>query len=569
MNGHKEDIIMNSLTLALITDIHYGRNDETKRGEQALELLDSTLEKIRLLKPDLLVDLGDRIVDQDIETDQKLSEAVACRFREIVTPHVHLLGNHDLENLSLPFHESVLQSVMTHSCIQLNGWHLIFWQVDARYRGGNLMIPQEDLAWLKRELTHTPYPAVLFTHVPLDSGSMQGNYYFQEHPEGRAEYYNTNIARKMVTESESVVLTVSGHAHWNQLNTIDGVHFITLQSLIETFTTHPEPAGTWATLELGSSIILDVRGKDPLKLELTPRRKGFHALTRPPRRPRPSDAPLLTAAPLPRKLKGILLDLDGVVYSGPNILPGAQAFLSHIRRLGVKLVAVTNYAGRRASTISNKLKEMGIAIGEEEILTAGWATARYLSRRHPKASVLVLGEQALEAEIEDAGLRLHDGAQEVCDYVVVGYSSEFTRKKFEEATRHLLAGAKLIGTNPDRLLPAPDGPIPGCGPQISFLEEAASTKAVIVGKPNAEIINLALSRLNVSAEDALIIGDNLETDIEAGVRAGIATVWIRGQMQTTAGMQINTQSSVSLECNDLIELNRRLFEAVPLRLPLT
>lgn len=270
-----------ALKLAVVADIHYGRNDETKYGEKALELLDSVLTSIGNSDPALLIDLGDRITDQDPDTDQQLAQAVADRFRRCSIPRRHMLGNHDLEYLSVELQEDLLDTRLSHDRIHVKGWDLVFWQGNAHYHGGNLSIPTEDLEWLADELARVEYPAVVFTHVPLGSGSMLGNYYFERNPEGRAQYYNTERARNLLTESDAVVLSVAGHTHWNTVNTIDGVHFITVQSLSESYNTHPAPALAWATIILGETLLIEVHGNDRIKLELVPRRQGFHSLKRP------------------------------------------------------------------------------------------------------------------------------------------------------------------------------------------------------------------------------------------------------------------------------------------------
>lgn len=268
--------------IAAVSDIHYGPNDETKQCARALELLESVLDGLRDYQPSLLVDFGDRIVDQDARTDRRRAAEVAALFKRAGLPRAHLLGNHDLENLSPACNEAVLQTELSHRIVNLGGWQLILWQGDVRSKRGNLVLPDQDLDWLQNQLALARYPAVVLTHIPLDSGSTIGNYYFEDRPQGRAEYRNTADARAMITSSDAVVMVMSGHLHCNRLSTIDGVHFVTLQSLVESYTTHPEPAATWTAVELGPSIKIDVHGNDRVKYELTPRRYGFHALRRSP-----------------------------------------------------------------------------------------------------------------------------------------------------------------------------------------------------------------------------------------------------------------------------------------------
>ncbi len=550
---------MSNLRLAIITDIHHGRNDETKHGEKALDLLSAVLAQMQEYKPDLVVDLGDRITDEDAGTDRRLSREVAERFERVEVPRVHLIGNHDVEFLPRTFHESLLGTPVSHHSVHRNGWHLIFWHGTPHYRKGNLNIAPDDLAWLENAISEASYPAVVFTHVPVDGGSTVGNYYFEDRPEGRAEYYNGAEARALITGSDSVVLTVSGHTHWNKLTTIDGVHFVSLQSLTEGYNSSSKPAGAWMTLELGKRIRVNVHGNDPLALELTPRTRGFRSLKRQVKRSATGANGTGAVAPMPERVRGVLLDLDGVIYSGTTVLPGAQSFLEHVRANRIQLVALTNHAGRRASDIEQKLRNMGISVQEKEILTAGWATARYVADRKPGAGVFVVGESALTEEMQEAGLQVCGGEDPHCDCVVVGYCSEFNRAQMETATRFVLAGAELIGTNPDRLLPTQNGPIPACGPLISFLEYACSTKATVIGKPNPRIAELALARMGIPAEESVIVGDNPETDIETGRRSGIATIWINGDDNPQASLTNSETSGATATFSDLAEVNDWLF----------
>lgn len=582
---------MRSVKLAAIADIHYGRDDETKCGTRALELLDAALGEIDAFAPELLVDLGDRITDESPGEDRLLSAEVAKRFKRCSIPRVHLLGNHDIEFLDVGEQERELECPLESHSRHIGGRQLVFWRADPTYRRGNLRIPEADLQWLERELSTASYPAVVFTHVPMDGGSMHGNYYFDRNPDGRANHYNVEAARRIITDSDCVVLAVAGHAHWNRLNTVDGVHFVTIQSLTERFTTYPEASGAWAEIEIGDTIRIDVHGRDPIRFVLPIRERGRHWEVRPPsgspgasagadggtEQP-PSgqsgasagansganDVPAVSVSSWNWKAHGVILDLDGVVYSGSRLLPGANDFLSELRARQIRVVALTNHTGHRAREVSKKLGTMGFDLPSECVLTAGWATANYLANASPGATVFVIGDPALVSELKEAGLVAVGSGSPVdsCDYVVAGYCTEFSRREMEAATARLLAGAQLIGTNPDRLLPTPAGFIPEAGPLISFLEEASGREATIIGKPSRHIVDLALSRLEVAASDAVIVGDNPETDIVAAENAGIASVLIVGNHSECTGRSDSPQGGTgrssgaepTLRVRDLAEL---------------
>lgn len=277
------------MKLALIADIHYGNDEPTKRGSAALGLLENALSEIGLSAPDLLIDLGDRLNDEDPATDERRLHELADRFAGVEAPRAHLVGNHDLVHLNLDTSERVLGIRLQHHGMDLSGWRLVFWNADVTYEPGvgALRLPREDLIWLRDELARfRDRPVAIFSHVPLGDGSMAGNYYFERRPYGRAGYENADLARAVIEHSGNVVLAVAGHVHWNSLHTVDGVHYATIQSLTETFTTHPHPAAAWAELTVGDRIELAVHGRDPARFTLPIERTSEHWLASGgPRRP--------------------------------------------------------------------------------------------------------------------------------------------------------------------------------------------------------------------------------------------------------------------------------------------
>ena len=271
-----------ALRIAVVTDIHYGptKPTETKLGLGALQLFDETVGEIAAYSPDLLVELGDRLSDDSPEADAERLAELAERFARLPGRREHLQGNHDIVNLSETTTSRLLGRPLGHRSHDAQGWHLVFWEASPEYRGG-LRLSGEDLEWLERDLNATSLPTVIFSHVPLGGGSMVGNYYFEGRSEGRAGHVNAELAREVIEASGKVVLAVAGHVHWNSLHTVDGTHYVTVQSLSETFTTAPQAAAAWATIELGDTLHLSVLGNDPFEVSLTPKRLGSHWL--PPR----------------------------------------------------------------------------------------------------------------------------------------------------------------------------------------------------------------------------------------------------------------------------------------------
>jgi Icc protein len=517
-----------SLRLALIADIHHGHMTQTKAGSCALPLLEQFVRAVNEMEPDVVVDLGDRVNDLDHETDLQRLREVAERFRAVRPPRVHLLGNHDQVNLSVEDSETALGVRHRSSTIDIGGWHLVFWAPVSRpSAGGVYRIDEADLAWLDADLETTNHPSIIVTHVPFDDGSMVGNYYFEDSPAGAAGYINAGEARALVRRTSKTVLVVAGHVHWNAVNVIDGIPYVTIQSLTERFTTYPHPAAAWATLEVTPDTLdLRVVGRDRVALSRPIKPRGTHWLRQHDCIPRlvrsPDDgAPSRRPHPL-AGVRGVILDLDGVVYKEEVLLPGARAFVSFLQRTGRRVVALTNHSGSSAEEYAQKLERLGAGIPKDNIVTSAWATAQYLRQRHPGARILTVGNAALKAELWSVGLVESRDPE----YVVVGYDSALNLPQLADATRCLLDGAALIGTNADAVRPTPAGFVPECGPVVAFLERASGRRATIVGKPSAFIVGAALDRLGVGRHEALIVGDTVDTDIQAGVAAGIRTALV-------------------------------------------
>lgn len=267
--------------IAIITDIHADRQHGTKQGDRALGLLEGFVEHINNLagqdRPDLVLDLGDRISDLNPETDRRTLERVAEIFSRLRVPRAHLLGNHDVIHLSREDNADILETSIEHRVLELAGWRLLLWYPNAHLNGHGFQFDPADLEWLETHLRDVTSPSAnspsaVFSHAPYSGASMLGNHYFEPMPQYAG--YKSTLELRSILERYTVSLCLTGHVHWNSLCTIDGIAHITVQSLTERFTTHPEPANAWAMLELGQRIKLEVYGRDPLRLELPIRRAG-------------------------------------------------------------------------------------------------------------------------------------------------------------------------------------------------------------------------------------------------------------------------------------------------------
>ncbi|MCB2007288.1 MAG: metallophosphoesterase, partial [Rhodoferax sp.] len=273
----RECAMSETLSLGLVADIHHGAQVGTKLGPAALPLLAAFNDWANNLPLDLVVELGDRINNLDQDADRQLTQDIAAAFGKLTLPRAHLLGNHDNHDLSRVAAEAAMQTGFHSWSRDLKGFHLVFWNADTCVKGKQAFVfDAADLQWLEADLASTELPTIVFSHLPLDEGSMIGNFYFEKYFAGFAHYANAAGARAVLEESGKVILCVSGHTHWNARNTIDGIHYITIHSLSESFTTWPHPSGAYALLHVQDQITLEVFGRDPAYYRLPVRQPGRH-----------------------------------------------------------------------------------------------------------------------------------------------------------------------------------------------------------------------------------------------------------------------------------------------------
>ncbi len=221
--------------------------------------------------------------------------------------------------------------------------------------------------------------------------------------------------------------------------------------------------------------------------------------------------------------QGYLIDMDGVLYRGTEVIPGAASFLSQLRQRDIPFRLLTNNSQRTRRDVMAKLARMGIEVGEEHVFTSAMATARFLAKQTPGGTAFVIGEGGLLTALHQNGYAVVDHHP---DYVVVGEGRTFNLELVEAAVRMITEGAKLIATNLDPNCPTQNGLRPGCGAMVGLLEIATGVKAFSVGKPSAVMMRAARKELGLSTEETTIIGDTMETDILGGVQLGFHTVLV-------------------------------------------
>lgn len=221
--------------------------------------------------------------------------------------------------------------------------------------------------------------------------------------------------------------------------------------------------------------------------------------------------------------RGFICDMDGVIYHGSRLLEGSKGFVDWLKSEGKQFLFLTNSSARSPRELHQKLMHMGIEVGEDHFITSGMATAHFIASQCPGGRVFAIGDSGLYQALYEAGLSIDESRP---DYVVVGETRSYSYEKIETAILLVLAGAKLIGTNPDLTGPTERGIGPACRALIAPIEMATGRQAYFIGKPNPLIMRHARDILGCHRNETVIIGDRMDTDIVAGIESGIDTVLV-------------------------------------------
>ncbi len=224
-----------------------------------------------------------------------------------------------------------------------------------------------------------------------------------------------------------------------------------------------------------------------------------------------------------RNKKAFICDMDGVIYHGSRLLDGAREFLGWIRETQKEFLFLTNSSERSPRQLRQKLLDMGLDIAESCFMTSAISTALFISQQTPGARVYAIGAHGLTEALLEYGCVITDKDP---DYVVLGETREYNYEKIEKAIQLVIAGAKLIGTNPDLTGPSESGIVPACKSLMAPIEFATGKQAYFIGKPNPLIMRNSLKKLGCCREDTAIIGDRMDTDIIAGIESEIHTILV-------------------------------------------
>jgi NagD protein len=224
--------------------------------------------------------------------------------------------------------------------------------------------------------------------------------------------------------------------------------------------------------------------------------------------------------------KGYIFDLDGTVYLGERLISGAERVIRLLREAGRKVVFLSNKPLYTREDYAAKLTRLGIPTAPAEVVNSTFVLIRYMEKIAPGGKVFVMGELPFVAEMARAGFRLTENPDEI-EYVVAAFDRTFDYRKYNIAFQAIKKGAHFIATNPDRTCPVEGGELPDCAGVIAALEAVTLKKVeVIVGKPSPITVQVALEVMELEAQDCILIGDRLETDIRMGNESGMKTALV-------------------------------------------
>jgi NagD protein len=224
-----------------------------------------------------------------------------------------------------------------------------------------------------------------------------------------------------------------------------------------------------------------------------------------------------------REIHSWLMDMDGVLVREEDSIPGADRFLAALRERGLPFLLLTNNSIYTPRDLAARLRASGLDVPETSIWTSALATASFLADQRPGGSAFVIGEAGLTTALHDEGYTLTERDP---DYVVLGETRTYSFERIATAIRLISGGARFIATNPDPTGPSPTGPLPATGAVAALISRATGVEPYFVGKPNPLMMRSALNAIDAHSETTAMIGDRMDTDIVAGLEAGLETILV-------------------------------------------
>jgi NagD protein len=221
--------------------------------------------------------------------------------------------------------------------------------------------------------------------------------------------------------------------------------------------------------------------------------------------------------------KNYLIDMDGVLVKGRLPVPGAQNFINALKEKEAKFLVVTNNPMFSQADLAYRLRSVDLDIPPENIFTSAMATAQFLHSQRPHGTAFVIGESGLTSALHGIGYIITDHHP---DYVVLGETMAYHLEQITKAVRLVSGGARFIATNPDASGPTESGIVPACGAMAALIEKATDRTPFFVGKPAPLMMRYAMNYLGVHSQNTVMVGDRMDTDIIAGMQAGMETVLV-------------------------------------------
>jgi 5'-nucleotidase len=222
-------------------------------------------------------------------------------------------------------------------------------------------------------------------------------------------------------------------------------------------------------------------------------------------------------------INNYLIDMDGVLVHGATLIPGAAAFVEQLQEQRIPFLILTNNSQYTPRDLQVRLSYQGLEVPPEAIFTSALATAQFLHNQRPGGRAFVIGESGLTTALHDIGYVLTDQEPE---YVVLGETTAYSFDRITRAIRFVRAGARFIATNPDVIGPSEGGIVPATGTVAASISAATGVQPYFVGKPNPLMMRTALDTLDAHSENAVMIGDRMDTDIVSGIESGLRTILV-------------------------------------------
>lgn len=230
-----------------------------------------------------------------------------------------------------------------------------------------------------------------------------------------------------------------------------------------------------------------------------------------------------------KQYKGYLIDLDGTMYRGSEEIAEAAGFIDKLRERDIPYLFVTNNSSRTPDQVADKLRQFGIHTRDEQVFTTSMATANFIAEQKADATVYVIGEEGIQIALMEKGLKL---VEENPDFLVVGIDRSIDYEKLTKACLAVRNGATFISTNADIALPTERGLQPGNGAITAVVTVSTQVQPIFIGKPESVIVEQALKVLGVPKEEVIMVGDNYDTDILAGMNANMDTLLVHTGVTT-------------------------------------